>query len=50
MVVGIINPATNDKQHQRNWVYDENGISPTETSTQYKDPIRVLVRIPDEDE
>lgn len=44
IVVGIINPRNNEKWHQRNQVYDEKGIAPCETSTQYKDPIRVLVR------
>ena len=44
IAVGVVNPLTNDKFHQRNIVYDENGISPTQTSTQYKDAIRVLVR------
>lgn len=43
--VGNITPANNDKIHQRNWVYHYNGICPTETSTQFKDPVRVLVRV-----
>ncbi len=49
MPVGIVNPATNDKFHQRNIVYSEDGISPTQTSTQFKDPIRVLIEVDDED-
>lgn len=44
IVVGIINPANNDKWHQRNQVYDELGICCCTTSTMYKDPPRVLVR------
>ena len=46
--VGIVNPATNDKWHQRNIVYSEKGISPSQTATQYKDPSRVLVEVKDE--
>ena len=48
--VGIVNPATNDKWHQRNIVYSGNGISPSQTATQYKDAIRVLVEVDDEKE
>lgn len=44
IIVGNITPANNDKIHQRNWVYDSEGLSPCETSTQYKDPPRILVR------
>lgn len=40
--VGNIRPADNDKIHQRNWVYNETGISPSETATQFKDPVRIL--------
>lgn len=47
--VGIINPATNDKYHQRNIVYDEKGISPSQTATQFKDPIRILIEVSDEE-
>ena len=50
IVVGNVMPAINSKIHQRNWIYDEEGISPAQTSTQFKDPIRVLVRMPNEDE
>ena len=48
--VGVVNPATNDKWHQRNVVYSEKGISPSQTATQYKDAIRVLVEVNDEEE
>ena len=47
--VGVVNPATNDKWHQRNVVYSEKGISPSQTATQYKDAIRVLVEVNDEE-
>ena len=47
--VGIVNPATNDKWHQRNIVYSNQGISPSQTATQYKDAIRVLVEVDDEE-
>lgn len=47
--VGVVNPATNDKFHQRNIVYSAKGISPTQTSTQYKDAIRVLIEVDDEE-
>ena len=47
--VGIVNPATNDKWHQRNIVYSNQGISPSQTATQYKDAIRVLVEVNDEE-
>ena len=43
--VGIVNPATNDKWHQRNLVYSDKGVSPSQTATQYKDPIRILVEV-----
>ena len=46
--VGVVNPATNDKWHQRNIVYSEKGISPSQTATQYKDAIRVLIEVDDE--
>lgn len=47
MLCGNITPADNEKIHQRNWVYDEKGVAPCETSTQYKDPSRVLMRFAD---
>lgn len=43
-ILGNITPVDNDKIHQRNWVFDENGICNTQTATQYKDPTRVLQR------
>ena len=46
--VGIVNPATNDKYHQRNLIYSDKGVSPSQTATQYKDPIRVLVEVKNE--
>lgn len=46
--VGIVNPATNDKWHQRNLVYSDKGVSPSQTATQYKDPIRILVEVKNE--
>ena len=49
MPVGLVNPATNDKYHQRNIVYSEKGISPSQTATQYKDAIRVLIEVDDEE-
>ena len=47
--VGVVNPLTNDKFHQRNIVYSEEGICPSQTATQYKDSIRVLIEVDDED-
>lgn len=47
--VGVVNPATNDKFHQRNIIYSEKGISPSQTATQYKDAIRVLIEVDDEE-
>lgn len=44
--LGNLTPADNDKIHQRNWIYGENGISPTTTATMYKDPPRVLKNCP----
>lgn len=41
--LGNLTPADNEKIHQRNFVFNENGISPTQTATQYKDPIRVII-------
>jgi len=50
IAVGIVNPATNDKWHQRNIVYSGNGIAPSQTATQFKDPIRVLVEVDNEED
>ena len=41
--LGNLTPADNEKIHQRNWVYNENGICPCITSTSYKDPARVMM-------
>ena len=43
--LGNLTPTDNEKIHQRNWIYDENGVSCTTTATQYKDPVRVLQRV-----
>lgn len=43
--LGNITPADNDKIHQRNFIYNENGMSPTLTHTMYKDPPRVMLEI-----
>ena len=40
--LGNLTPADNEKIHQRNFVFNENGIAPTETATQYKDSPRVM--------
>lgn len=40
--LGNLTPADNEKIHQRNFVFNEYGISPTLTATQFKDPIRVF--------
>lgn len=44
--LGMVFPKGEDnfKIHQRNWVYSIKGICPTQTSTQYKDPPRIMVR------
>ena len=42
--LGNLTPVDNEKIHQRNWVYDENGVVCTTTATMYKDPPRVLQR------
>lgn len=47
--MGVVNPATNDKFHQRNIIYSEKGIAPSQTATQYKDSIRVLIEVNDEE-
>lgn len=41
--LGNIPPVDNDKIHQRNWVYNENGCAPCLTHTMFKDPPRVMV-------
>lgn len=41
--LGNITPADNEKIHQRNWVFNENGVCPCVTSTSYKDPARVMI-------
>jgi hypothetical protein len=41
--LGNITPADNDKIHQRNWVFNENGVCPCITSTAYKDPTRIMI-------
>lgn len=43
--LGNITPMDNEKIHQRNFVYNENGICPTITSTCYKDSPRVMVEL-----
>lgn len=43
IVVGNIPPANNDKWHQRNDVFDWNGVSCTLTATMYKDAPRVAL-------
>lgn len=43
--LGNLTPADNDKIHQRNFVFNQYGIAPTETATQFKDPFRVMVEI-----
>ena len=48
--MGTVDPACNSKFHQRNIIYSEEGISPCQTSTQFKDPIRVLIEVDDEKE
>lgn len=50
IVLGNLRPLTNNKIHQRNWIYSGNGIAPSQTATQYKDPIRVLVEVDDEED
>ena len=42
--LGNLTPKDNNKIHQRNWVYNEKGNSPTLTSTMYKDPPRIFIR------
>lgn len=45
IIVGNVPPASQpNKIHQRNWIYDEDGISPALVATDYKDPKRVLTR------
>ena len=45
MIVGNVPPASQpDKIHQRNWIYDEDGICPALVATDYKDPKRILIR------
>ena len=48
--MGTVDPACNSKFHQRNIIYSEKGIAPCQTSTQFKDPIRVLIEVDDEKE
>lgn len=43
--LGNVPPLDNDKIHQRNWIYNENGIAPCITSTCYKDAPRVAVEL-----
>lgn len=44
IIVGNIYPDSG-KWHQRNDVYYEEGLCPTQTATQYKDAIRVLIGV-----
>lgn len=48
IVLGNITPKDNEKIHQRNFVYDEEGICPCLTATDFKDPHRVFVRLEDD--
>lgn len=45
IVLGVVNPANNDKWHQRNQVYSTEGVCCSTTATMFKDPPRVLVRV-----
>lgn len=43
IVVGNVPPLHNNKWHQRNDIFDENGVSCTLTATMYKDAPRVAL-------
>lgn len=43
IVMGNVPPASNEKVHQRNWIYSSSGICPSLCATDYKDPKRVLI-------
>lgn len=49
IVIGNVPPANNDKWHQRNDVFDNNGIVGCLTSTMFKDAPRVMVKSNDEE-
>ena len=43
IILGRVLDST-EKMHQNTEVYDVNGICPTQKATQYKKPIKVLVK------
>lgn len=43
--VGNVPPMSNDKVHQRNFIYHPNGIANALTATMYKDPPRIIVEV-----